>query len=383
MILSTRIALCAALLCSFASTQETTGAQPQKGPQEQKAAPATGHSNDWFSQTDQDLGKYLEGEVARGHWDFKNPHDNEVTISGFRPSCTCSKVVLHVGDQRYELQNDPRPHSMYRVDKVDGAEKRVLVDAIPVAAHEEGRIDVEIDLRGVQGPKHASVTVYTSDDKNPMLVVNATALATQYFQVMPAEVNLNEMSWQDKREFTARITSPIRPDFQITGVDPLPDGMKVDYEKEMMGDQAVWVIHGTYGPNLDPSASGGLVNFQTDLEGRKAQLRVIAFVKGPLEIRPGTYIQFGRIKHGEGASQTVEFEPTGDFDLDVKSVEFKNLTLPESDISYETAKDGKILKLTFKISADAPKRLVRGDITVHLNHPAVPEKHLQFSGFVR
>ena len=112
----------------------------------------------------------------------------------------------------------------------------------------------------------------------------------------------------------------------------LPQAMQVSYEKEMNGEQANWVIRGTLGPNVDPRTGGGILRFITDSEDstgkqRSIGLRVMALVKGPMEIRPSGFIAFGRIKRGEGASSTVEFEPTTDFDLQIEKVSFKNLTV--------------------------------------------------------
>ena len=91
----------------------------------------------------------------------------------------------------------------------------------------------------------------------------------------------------------------------------------------------------------------------------------------------------GRIPAGQGATKEVEIEPTDDFDLQVEKIELNNLTVDPALVKVSSRKEGKILKLVLEISPDAPKRLVRGDLTVHLNHPAVKVQEFQFNGFVR
>jgi len=340
--------------------------------------------NGWVEAPSIDLGTHLEGEVARGKWTFKNPSDKPQSINSFQPSCTCSKVTVHIGGKMYRIENQPKPHTLYRVSLDEkGVETKEMVEAVPVGAGEAGEIDVEMDLRGVNGTKEASAIVHTTDEKNLVLTLKAKATAAQFFQVVPPEINLNKMNWQEKREFAVRITSPIQKDFAITGLDPLPEKMEVKYRKEMNGDAAVWIVEGTYGPGVDPRAGGGMINFKTDVQNKTVQLRVIAWVEGPLNIRPGGFIPLGRIPAGQGATKEVELEPTDDFDLQVEKIEFSNLTVDPSLVKVSSRKEGKILKLVLEISPDAPKRLVRGDLTVHLNHPAVKVQEFQFNGFVR
>ncbi|MCA9300445.1 MAG: hypothetical protein KDA28_15345, partial [Phycisphaerales bacterium] len=268
----------------------------------------------WFPKPELDLGTHLEGELAKGRWDFRNPHDAPHQFKAFQPSCTCSKATVHIGDLTYSIENQPKPNTIYRTREVDGKAEREIVEGVEIGPGQDGYIDFQVDLRGVNGKKEASVVVHTDDDENRVLTLRATATASQFFVVMPPEINLNKMSWKDSRQFTARITSPIRPDFEILGIDdPVPDQMKVDYRKEVHNGVATWIVEGTYGPNVDPRAGGGILNFRTDVEGRRVPLRVMAWIEGPLTIEPSGFVAFGRIKAGDGASRVVEFRANDDF----------------------------------------------------------------------
>lgn len=377
----TRVALVAVLAVSG-----TAGAQDLH---ELKTIPGTPTQdgavpNGWVEAPSIDLGTHLEGEVARGKWTFKNPTDKAQSINSFQPSCTCSKVAVRVGGKTYRIENQPKPHTLYRVATDDkGVESKEMVEAVPVGPGESGEIDVELDLRGVSGTKEASAIVHTTDEKNLVLTLKAKATATQFFQVVPPEINLNKMNWQDKRDFAVRITSPLQKDFEITGHDALPDKMEVSYKKEMNGDAATWIVEGTYGPGVDPRAGGGMLNLKTNVQDKFVQLRVIAWVEGPLTIKPGAFVPLGRIASGQGSKKEIEIEPTDAFDLQVEKIEMNNLTIDEKLVTVTPHKDGKVIKILIEISPDAPKRLVRGDLVVHLNHPAARVQEFQFNGFVR
>lgn len=338
----------------------------------------------WVEKPEVDLGTHLEGEVAHGRWDFRNPMDEIRHLKHFQPSCTCTRAEIHIGDSTYVLENEPKPNTIYRIREVDGVSEKQQVELIPLDPGQEGHVEFHIDLRGVNGQKEATLMVHTDDKETPFLALKAKALATQFFLVVPPEINLNKMSWKDERKFSARITSPIQPEFNLLEVvGELPDKMKVEFRKEERNGTSLWLIDGTYGPNVDPRSGGGVITFRTDVQGRTVDLRVMAFVEGPLQVRPGGFVPFGMIRHGQGGEKVVEFEPSDDFDLQIEKVEFKNLTIDASMISHEIVKEGKVVKLIIRVSKDAPRRLVRGDIEVHLNHPSAAMQELQFNGFVR
>ncbi|MGE0143248.1 MAG: hypothetical protein AB7I19_06565 [Planctomycetota bacterium] len=345
--------------------------------------PTTGR-NDWVEAPELDLGTHLEGEVARGSWRFKNPTAAPQQIKSFQPSCACSKAVIRLGDRSYRVENQPRPNTIYRITTGEGgAEVKEMVEVVPIAPHEEGSVDVEIDLHNVSGAKEATITVHTSDENNRLLMLKARAVATQFFRISPPEVSLNKMRWDEKKEFEVRINSPLQKDFSITGHDPLPDRMEISYTKEMVGEEAWWVVKGSYGPNVDPKAGGGVINLRTDVQGKSVQVRVSAFVEGPLTITPGSFVPLGRISATEGLTREIEITPNSDFDLQAESIEVKNLSVEDKFVAVDSHKDGKVLKIRIVVQPGAPKRLLRGDVTVKLNHPSLPIQEFQFNGFVR
>jgi hypothetical protein len=339
--------------------------------------------NEWFDKTSVDLGTFLEGETAKAEFAFKNPNTDPHRLRNIQPSCTCSKAFVRVGGRRYSIENEPAPHTIYRLEAVEGVDKKEAVQFIAVGPGESGAVEVEMDLRGVQGPKSATVSVQTSDEKLRLVSLKTSAIVTSFFSLVPPEINLNKMNWQERRDFTCQISSPLREDFEILGHDPLPNQMTVEYRKEKRDGRAVWILNGTYGPNVDPHAGGGVVNLKTDVEGKAISLRVMAWVEGPLNIRPGSFVPLGVIRQTEGATKEIEFEPTDDYDLKLESYALKNLSIPEEFIKVTSRKDGKILKVELTVAPQAPRRLLRGDLEIQLNHPAAKRQEIQFNGFVR
>ena len=330
-----------------------------------------------------DLGSYLEGEKATGRFDFKNSRSEPLRMSSFRPSCTCSGAVVEMADRRYELRNQPNKGTLYEVrGDGDDAEAKI-VEAVVVQPGESGTVVVTTDLKGVNGKKSASLAISTDDIKLPVINLNWSALAAQYFSVVPSEVNLNAMSWNEQREFTVRVSSNIKPDFNIIGHNKLPKAMEISYEKISENGRSWWEIRGTYGPNVPADAPGGIVQFTTDIAGKRFPLRVNAIVQGPMEVKPGTFLQLGLVFQDKGKSDTLEFIANDGFDLDVTGFEIVESSIGEDLIGLTSKKTSTGAEVVFEIKKGAKPGLAFGSVKVNLNHPVVKSKTFTFNGFVR
>jgi hypothetical protein len=343
----------------------------------------TNEDTSWFEKSYVDAGSYMEGETAISKFHFKNPHGERHYIQQMVPNCQCSKALVKIGDRRFVVEDEPVKGAMFELLDTDGEEVKKRVDQIPIEPGQEGFVQVYIDLRGVKGVKEAAVMVRTSDKAAPVSNLRTRARSMQFFNVLPQEVNLNKMNWQDKREFTCKVSSSVQEDFEITGFEPLPESMAIEYQKEMQGGKALWTIKGTYGPGANHRSSGGEIVLNTNIEGKQIKVRVIAFVEGPLRITPGSFIPFGLIRKGKGASKEILIEPTNDFDLACEGVEITGLSVSEEFVNVRQERVDKALKIVIEISPDAPRKLIRGDLLVKLNHPAAKKQEFQFNGFVR
>lgn len=373
------------------------GLSAQKGVQEvkvdngdAKAAPQHpgAEANPWFAKTSMDMGTFFNDEKAVGKFTFKNPGDTEHKLTNIVGSCACTRAEIRFKDRTYVLDKDPVANSLHRVTvEGDGQVTKHRVSHLTVGPHEEGEIEVQMDMHGVRGPKEASLDMDTSDTATPHIRLGWRAVGAIYFEVNPPDVQLNEMGWNDKRDFQFEISSPLKEDFNITEHDPLAPGVALtSTEKITRAGRAVWVVKGTYGPGVDERSNGATITFHTDLEGRKVDARVIAFVKGPLKLDQGSFISLGHIPVDTAKSKTVTITPTDDFDLAVSNIEIFDLQVPEGQadkVVVTPTKNGKDLQIEIKVEKGMPRATIRGKVRVHLNHPAAPVKEFMFNGFVR
>jgi len=239
-------------------------------------------------------------------------------------------------------------------------------------------------MTGITGGKQASLDIHTTDENLPQIKLKWHATGAQMFVVSPAEVNLNKMTWNDTKEFTVTVTSPLQRDFNIKRMDDAGKGFDVTWEKSMNGDQATWTIHGKYGPIDGEAAGGGVLKFYSDIQGETSFLvRVMAFVQGPLEVKPGGFLPLGQIKKGVELKKEIVFEPNDGTILKATKLSFDKLSMAEEFVSVSQRNDGGKLILELVISAQAPQGLMKGDLVVELDHPLVKEKRIMFNGFVR
>jgi hypothetical protein len=112
-------------------------------------------------------------------------------------------------------------------------------------------------------------------------------------------------------------------------------------------------------------------------------VRVSAAILGPLELKPGTFLTLGMIRKGTKRIEKVFFEPNDNTDIDATSIRIENLTMDSKFVTTRKIKDGKKLIVELEVLDTAPAGLLRGDLVVELNHPAVPSKKILFNGFVR
>lgn len=340
--------------------------------------------NSWFPVTDLDLGTFFGAQQALGTFEFANPTDEEVMWRGLRGSCTCAKAVIRVGDRTYELTSKPKPNELVRINKSGDGPEREQVKQIAIGPREKGEIEVHLDIPNVPGPRQAHLDVHTTDEKLPQFKLRWQGKSAKLFVVSPSEVNLNKMTWNETREFTVNVTSPLHPDFEITGMNDPGDGFDVKYEKTMQNGRATWKISGTYGPVGTDAAGGGVMKFYTDVRGSSPfSVRVMALVQGPLEVKPGGFLPLGMIRRGKETKKEVMFEPNDGMKIEAEKLTFEKLTIGEEFVTASTRHEGNTLVVEISVAPEAPRGLLKGDLVVDLNHPLVKQKRIMFNGFVR
>lgn len=356
--------------------------EPPKTGQPGVQLPAGGNS--WFPATNKDLGTYFGTGEAVGSFPFKNPTNTAVDWKQLTGSCQCAKAIVRVGGRTYELSSKPTPNQLMRVTKVPGQPDQVeRVQQISIEAGAEGEVEVHLDMNQITGPKQASLDIHTSDPALSHMKLNFNATGAQLFTVSPAEVQLNKMVWSESREFTVTVSSPIQKQWSILRMDEVK-GFTTAWEKAEADGKTTWTIRGTYGPVDADSQGGGTLKFYTDVQnGSSFTVRVAAFIQGPLEVKPGGFLPYGLVRKGTAGKKEVVFEPNDDTDLQATSLVFEKLSVPADTVVARTRKDGKKLIVEVEITDKAPKGMLKGELVVNLNHPAVKDKRIMFNGFVR
>jgi hypothetical protein len=361
-------------------------AKPESGAIHQEAKP-TGASrgNAWFEVSDQDLGTYFNHEEAVGHFMFKNPNDQAVEWKTLTASCQCSRAVILIGKRRYEYSNKPTPNMLVRVTQDTSGRHEERVSQIEIEPKEAGEVEVHMEMQAANGTKSASLDIHTTDSITPMTKLSWRATGAQMFVVSPPDVNLNQMTWNEKREFSVTVTSPIQRDFTITHMDDAGKDFDVKYDKVVKDGAAVYTIHGTYGPvTAEGNSGGGVLKFYTDMKGDPTFLvRVQAIVTGPMDLKPGSFLGLGMIHKGSGRTEKVTITPNDGSDLQATEIAFEGLSVESKYVTTHQSKVGKDLVIELEVAKDVPTGLLKGSMLVKLNHPAVKERKITFNGFVR
>jgi len=356
----------------------------QQAPRPVVQQPGKQSGNQWFPVTDIDLGTFFGEGEASGTFEWKNPSDQAVEWSNLQGSCQCIRAVIRVADRVYQLRPKQATPLVRITRDASGREQSEPVAKIAIGGNESGVVEVHLDMHGITGPKMATLDIHMTDPTLPHTKLKWNAVGAQMFAISPAEVQLNKMTWSESREFTVTVTSPLKKDFNITGMDPVDKSFEVSWEKAMNGDRAVWTIKGKYGPVGEDTAGGGVLRFRTDVnDSTPFSVRVMAFVQGPLEVKPGGFLTLGMIRQGSAVHKEIVFEPNDGSDLQLTGYHFDRLRGSDQWLKVTSSKDGNKLVVDFAVLEGAPAGLLKGDLVVELNHPLVKEKRIMFNGYVR
>ncbi len=340
--------------------------------------------NSWFPVTDMDLGTFFGEGEATGVFQFKNPTGQTVEWRNLQGSCQCIRAVIRAADRHYELR-PKQANPLVRISKDEsGGEQIEPITQIAIGPGESGEIEVHLDMHGITGPKMATLDIHTTDPALQHLKLRWNATGAQLFTISPAEVQLNKMTWNESREFQVTVISPLKKDFNIVRMDNAGPAFDVSWEKSSIGETATWTIKGKYGPVGEEVAGGGVLKFHTDVNGNATfTVRVMAFVQGPLEVKPGGFLPMGMIRHGSSLQKEIVFEPNDGTNLELTGFRFEKLRGSEDSLKVSSSKDGNKLIVALQVLDKAPVGLLKGDLVIELNHPLVKEKRIMFNAYVR
>jgi|GEM_PF-4357050 len=352
-----------------------------------KGSKASG-GNSWFPVTVRELGTFYGSGEAVGQFEFKNPQSTPVDWVSLQPSCQCARAEITIGSGKaervYRVIAKPQKR-LVRVTRPAGKPEQLEnVAKITIGPEESGTVTTRLDMNKITGGKMATLDIHGTDPVEPHTKLTFRATGAQLFSVSPKEINLNKMTWNETREFSVTVSSTMEKDWEIRSVDKPSSAFDVKWEKVKNGDYTAYRISGTYGPVNSEVAGGGMLKFRTSMKnGASFSVRVLAFVQGPLDVKPGGFLTLGLIRAGKPVKKAITFTPNDGVELMATELIFEKMTLKPGLVTATQRKDGDNLIVELAVADDAPKGLVKGELVVKLNHPLVKEKRIMFNGFVR
>jgi len=340
--------------------------------------------NTWFPVTLRELGTFYGSGEAVGTFEFSNPQDTSVDWVALTPSCQCASAEITIGDRIYKVISKPQKR-LVRVTRRPGQpDKLENVAKITVGPKEKGKVETRLDMNKITGGKHATLDIHSTDPVDPHTKLTFRATGAQLFSVSPKEINLNKMTWNETREFTVTVSSTMQKNWEILSLDNPGEAFDVKWEKVQNGEYVSYRIHGKYGPVNSEVGGGGMLKFRTNVNnGATFSVRVLAFVQGPLDVKPGGFLTLGLIRKGKPIKKSITFTPNDGTDLKATEMTFEKMTLKPEFITATQRKDGNNLIIELSVDDQAPTGLVKGELVVKLNHPLIKEKRVMFNGFVR
>lgn len=353
---------------------------PKGGAQGRKSA----GGNTWFPVTVRELGTFYGSGQAVGRFDFENPQDTSVDWVSLTPSCQCASAEITIGDRIYKVIAKPQKRLVRVTRRAGQPDKLENVAKITIGPKEKGTVQTRLDMNKITGGKHATLDIHSTDPVDPHTKLTFRATGAQLFAVSPKEVNLNKMTWNETREFTVTVSSSMQKEWEILGVEKPTDAFDVKWEKVKNGEYTSYRINGKYGPVNSEVGGGGMLKFRTSINnGATFNVRVLAFVQGPLDVKPGGFLTLGLIRKGKPIKKSITFTPNDGTDLKATELLFEKMTLKQDFITATQRKEGGNLIVELAVADNAPTGLVKGELVVKLNHPLIKEKRVMFNGFVR
>ncbi len=352
-------------------------------PQLQRNQSARG-GNSWFPVTVRELGTFYGQGEAIGTFNFKNPHDDAIEWRSLQPSCQCASAEITIGDRIYRVIAKPTKRVVRVTKRAGQPDKLENVRSITIGPGEEGVVETRLNMHNITGVKSATLDIHSTDPVEPQCKLTFRATGAELFTISPKEVNLNKMTWNETREFKVVVSGSATKDWEILGMDNADDAFDVKWEKTGTGQVTSYTISGKYGPVNGETGGGGVLKFRTNLNGSASfNVRVLAFVQGPLDVKPGGFLTLGLIRKGKTITKNILFEPNDGFDLKATDLVFEKTSLAKEFITATQRKDGDKLIIELSVANNAPTGLVKGELVVKLNHPLIKEKRIVFNGFVR
>ncbi|MCB9871344.1 MAG: hypothetical protein H6837_15925 [Planctomycetes bacterium] len=357
-----------------------------EGGSERPTRIVTGTPNSWFDRTRLSLGTVSNEKTVTGRFTFRNPTGKTVRFTGVRGACDCASAVLVVGNQRFEAPAKPKG-KLYRIELGDAASgkpaKRTEVTFLDVPAGGTGYVVTETKVENLEGPLSSSLEITTTDPGMPQVMLVWAVTGVRKFLITPPELRLGKLRWDETRSFQFRVQSKLRPEFHLTRPQELPHYVTLTrFERVVEAGKPSWLIEGSFGPNADPRAGGTILTVTTD-HREELQLKILAEISVGVTVKPGTFLSLGRIDRAKGRTFDITLTAPK---VPMKLVRwhFNRLSIDQKFVKVTSKRTGDDLVVSVTIAPNAEgKLLLRGELQLSLDHPAMRECKIGFNGILR
>lgn len=366
------------LLSATLSTQEPA---PAKEPVKGYVPPST-----WIATNTKELTVTPGTTTAAGEFEFVNPTDTAVEFRQLDPSCTCTKLAVHVGDRLYRVAT--KPVAILRVESTPDGEKTTQVPSIPIGPRERGTFALDLEFASGETEKSVMLAVHCTEPSAPMIQMSLKAMRGRTLVVEPQEIALGLVEPKSTHPFTVTVRSTLDRDFKVLDEGKLPPNVSAAWERSIVDGKVLWTLKGTYvatapAGSRDASVGDTRLEFLTDLDGeRNFRVTIQARIGKPVEATP-SFVSLGQIRVGKGATAPIRLVRPDGQKLTVTKVRLENLSLPEDSVTATFREDGTAVVVDLAIAESARRGLARGELVISTDHPAAAEVRVSFNGFVR
>lgn len=368
---------CLLLFATFSSQEPEPAKVPVKG----FVPPST-----WIATNTKQLTVTPGTTTAAAEFEFVNPTDTAVEFRQLDPSCTCTKLSVHVGEQLYRVVT--KPVAILRVDIGPEGEKATQVPSIPIGPRARGTFALDLEFSSGETEKSVTLAVHCTEPSAPMIQMSLKAMRGRTLVVEPEEIDLGLLEPKTRQPFTVTVRSTLDREFSVLDEGKLPPNVTATWERSTDGGKVVWTLQGTFvatppAGSRDPSIGDTQLEFMTDLEGESNfRVRIHARIGKPVEATP-SFVSLGQIRGGKGATAPIRLVRPDGQKLTVTKIRFENLSLPEDSATAVYREDGNAVVVDLSIAESARRGLARGELVITTDHPAMPEVRVSFNGFVR
>lgn len=361
----------------LASGRAATAQDPVPVPAAQNATPDLGPQPEIYSpEPDVDFGEILQGELRQHSFVVGNRGDADLIIRRVNPTCGCT--IAQVETPTGELI-DPR--------KLTPAE-----DILTLKPNQTCNVKAEFNSTGQPTQKlEKTITVISSDNKNPAMRLTMTVTVTKGITVDPNPLNFGDVVRGEARTERTYAKLTKVTDLEIVGWKDKPEYLEATWERTKAPD-------GTDALAIDvkilPTAPIGYISTALIAETNNDKMttlpiQIYAQVKSEVVFDTGNAINperidFEVIPFGEAREKTLNVKNGNDaIPYRITSLEIDSKYQDKITAQLQEVLPGMQYVVTLKADPTLDARFFRGILKIHADHPDLKLKEIHFHGWVK